>query len=77
MRHTIAEIDIEIGDNNEVTYWCYNLGWQASQGGNEFCYGNFGCDNLDASLELLKKKLVRDIDIIIDLAKKRKEEREK
>jgi len=75
MKYKIAEIDIEINDKDEVKYWCYNLGYHASQGGNEFCYGNFGCDNLDASLELLKNKLLKDIDVIIDLAKKRKYEK--
>lgn len=77
MKYRIAEIDIEINDKDEVNYWCYNLGYHPSQGGNEFCYGNFGTNDLEASLELLKTKLIKDIDIIIDLAKKRKEEREK
>lgn len=75
MKFKIAEIDIEITDEDEVKFWCYNYGFHAAQGGMQFGYGNFGTDNLEASLDLLKKKLIKDIDHIADLAKKRKKER--
>lgn len=75
MKYKIAEVDIEIGENDKVTYWCYNYGFHASQGGQEFTYGNFGTNDLESSLELLKTKLVKDIDYIIELVKKRKKER--
>jgi len=40
----------------------------------EFVYGNFGTPNLETSLDLLKERLVRDIDYILEEIKRRKSE---
>lgn len=69
MKFKIAEVAIEIKDDGEVEYWCQNYGFHASQGGRDFCYGNFGSNDLERSLDLLKNKLVKDIDYIIEFAK--------
>jgi hypothetical protein len=65
-RYKIAEIALEMNEDGSITYWCYNVGNHAGQGGMEFCYGNFGTNKLESSLDLLKEKLLRDQDDIIN-----------
>lgn len=71
-RYRIAEVAIEMEDDGKIKYWCYSVGNHPGQGGMEFCYGNFGTDNLETSLDLLKDKLLRDIDDIIKELKRKK-----
>lgn len=70
----IAEIAIEIKDDDKITYWIYNAGYHPSQGGMEFSYGNSGVSSLEVALDMLKRKLTKDIDEIIETAKKRVED---
>lgn len=70
-KYKIAEIAIEFKEDGTPMYWVYNAGWHPGQGGMEFVYGNFGTPSLETSLDLLKEKLVRDIDDILEQIKKR------
>lgn len=71
-KYKIAEIAIELKEDSN-TFWIYNAGWHPGQGGQEFCWGNLGTDNLDSALELLKNKLTRDIDTIIQEIRRKNE----
>jgi hypothetical protein len=64
-KYKIAEIAVELKEDGEYVFWCYNLGFHPGQGGMEFCYGNFGTINLEKSLDILKEKLVKDIDTVL------------
>lgn len=74
MKFKIAEIAIELKDDETPIYWVYNYGFHPGQGGMEFAYGNFGTPDFEASIDLLKTKLNKDLDYLIDTIKKRKEE---
>jgi len=65
-KYKIAEITIEFKEDGTPMYWVYNAGYHPSQGGMEFTYGNFGTPSLEKSLDLLKERLVRDIDYILE-----------
>ena len=65
-KYKIAEITIEFKEDGTPMYWVYNTGYHLSQGGMEFTYGNFGTPSLEKSLDLLKERLVRDIDYILE-----------
>lgn len=73
MRYKIAEVTIEFKEDGTPMYWVYNSGWHPAQGGMEFTYGNFGTPSLETSLDLLKERLVRDIDDILEEIKKRED----
>ena len=75
-RYKIAEIAVELKKDGEYMFWCYNHGFHPSQGGMEFCYGNFGTTNLETSLDILKEKLVKDIDTILAEIKAKVEKNE-
>ena len=70
-KYRIAEIAIEFKEDGTPMYWVYNAGYHPGQGGMEFVYGNFGTPALETSLDLLKEKLVRDIDDILEEIKRR------
>jgi hypothetical protein len=70
-RYKVAEIVIEVDENDKAMFWCYNIGYHPEQGGMEFGWGNFGTNNLEATVDLLKENLKRDIDdILIEIKKK-------
>lgn len=70
-KYKIAEITIELKEDGTPIYWIYHAGWHPGQGGMEFVYGNFGTPSLENSLDLLKERLVRDIDDILAQVKKK------
>jgi hypothetical protein len=65
-RYKIAEIAVEINEDSSNTFWISNAGWHPGQGGMDFCWGNCGVKDLNVSLDILKKKLNKDIDYIIE-----------
>lgn len=69
-RYRIADIAVEI-DGDKIMYWVNNVGFHANQGGMEFGYGNFGTNDLEQSLGILKNRLVRDLDVILEEVRKR------
>jgi hypothetical protein len=69
-KYKIAEITIELKEDGTPVYWVYNAGYHPGQGGMEFVYGNFGTPSLETSLDLLKERLVRDIDYILEEIKR-------
>ena len=69
-KYRIADIAIEFKEDGTPMYWVYNAGYHPGQGGMEFTYGNFGTPSLEKSLDLLKEKLVRDIDYILEEIKR-------
>lgn len=73
-QYKIAEIAIELKEDGTPIYWVHNAGYHPGQGGMEFVYGNFGTPSLEQSLELLKTKLIRDIDLILEKVNQRKNE---
>ena len=74
-KYKIAEIAIEFKeDGTPPMYWVYNAGYHAGQGGMEFVYGNFGTPSLEQSLELLKTRLIRDIDLILERVREKEDE---
>jgi hypothetical protein len=70
-KYKIAEVAIEFKEDGTPMYWVYNAGYHPGQGGMEFVYGNFGTPSLETSLELLKERLVRDLDHILEEIKRR------
>ena len=70
-KYRIAEIAIEFKEDGTPMYWVYNAGYHPGQGGMEFVYGNFGTPTLETSLDLLKDRLMRDIDYILQEIKRR------
>lgn len=72
-KYKIAEISIELKEDGTPMYWVYCAGYHAGQGGMEFVYGNFGTPSLEQSLEILKTKLIRDIDIILERVREKEE----
>jgi hypothetical protein len=70
-KYKIAELAIEFKEDGTPMYWVYNAGYHPGQGGMEFIYGNFGTPTLTTSLDLLKERLVRDIDYILEEIKRR------
>ena len=73
-KYKIAEIAIELNED-ENTFWVYNAGWHPGQGGMEFCWGNCGVKDLDVAMELLKSKLKKDIDYIVDEIRRKHEQK--
>ena len=55
--YKIAEVAIEIQEDGTPMYWIYNYGFHPAQGGMEFCYGNSGSQDLECSIEVLKRNL--------------------
>ena len=73
-KYKIAEISIELKEDGTPMYWVYCAGYHAGQGGMEFVYGNFGTPSLEQSLEILKTRLMRDIDIILERVREKEDE---
>jgi len=71
-KYKIAEVAVELGED-ENTFWIYNAGFHPSQGGQEFCWGNLGTNDLESALDVLKSKLTRDIDTIIEEVRKKEQ----
>lgn len=69
-RYRIADIAVEF-DGDKIMYWVNNVGFHANQGGMEFGFGNFGTNDLEQSLEILKNRLVRDLDVILEEVRKK------
>lgn len=72
----IAEVLIEIKDDDTPMFWIQNYGFHPGQGGMEFCYGNGETESFDDAIQILKLKLERDLDYLTELARKRKKELE-
>ena len=73
-KYKIAEISIELKEDGAPMYWVYSAGYHAGQGGMEFVYGNFGTPSLEQSLDILKTRLIRDIDIILERVREKENE---
>lgn len=70
--YKIAEIAVRI-DGDKIMYWINNVGFHANQGGMEFGWGNFGTNDLEQSLEILKRKLIEVQNEIESLARNKNE----
>lgn len=72
-RYKIAEVFIEIDENDITRCMCNYVGYQSEQGGMVFGYGNFGTSSIESSLDILKYKLNEATDEIIQQIKNKSE----
>ena len=74
-KYKVAEIAIELKEDGVPTFWVFNGGYHPSQGGMEFGWGNMGTNDLENAIDMLKIKLTRDLDVLLEEVKKKEIER--
>ena len=66
MKFKIAEIAIELKDDETPIYWVYNYGFHPGQGGMEFVYGNFGTPDFEASIDFVNEFAPEHLEVLVD-----------
>ena len=73
-RFRVAEIAVEVNEDGTHTFWAYNYGIHPAQGGMEVTYGNLGSADLEGLLNILKDRMIKDKDLILEQVDRRAKE---